>query len=188
MGLRLAQRANGGSRLHGGGSREMFNELWRGCDTREVPIGSITNGVHGPTWAAREWLELGRELLGSEDLDSLSEPETWQRLQQVDPGHMWWIRSQLRKALVEDVRARLRSSWLERGASDAELGGIATAFDPDVLTIGFARRVPTYKRLTLMLSDPDRLEKLLLDDKRPIQLIVAGKAPPARHGGKGVCT
>ena len=186
MGLRLAQRANGVSRLHGRVSREMFNELWPGFDTREVPIGSITNGVHGPTWAAPQWLELGRELLGSEDLDSLSEPETWQRLQQVDPGHMWWIRSQLRKALVEDVRARLRSSWLERGASDAELGWIATAFDPDVLTIGFARRVPTYKRLTLMLSDPDRLEKLLLDDKRPIQLIVAGKSHPADDGGKAL--
>jgi glycogen phosphorylase len=186
MGLRLAQRANGVSLLHGRVSRSMFNELWPGFDTGEVPIGSITNGVHGPTWAAPQWLELGRELLGSQELDSLSEPDTWQRLQQVDPGHMWWIRSQLRKALVEDVRARLRRSWLERGASDAELGWIATAFDPDVLTIGFARRVPTYKRLTLMLSDPDRLEKLLRDEKRPIQLIVAGKSHPADDGGKAL--
>ena len=157
MGLRLAQRANGVSLLHGRVSRAMFNELWPGFDPGEVPIGSITNGVHAPTWAAPQWLELGRELLGSDDLDSLTEPETWQRLQQVDPGHMWWIRSQLREALVEDVRARVRRSWLERGASDAELGWIATAFDPDVLTIGFARRVPTYKRLTLMLRDPERL-------------------------------
>ena len=110
----------------------------------------------------------------------------WERLQQVDPGHLWWIRSQLRAQLVDDVRARLRRSWLERGASDAELGWIATAFDPDVLTIGFARRVPTYKRLTLMLRDPDRLEKLLLDEKRPIQLIVAGKSHPADDGGKAL--
>ncbi len=186
MGLRLAQRANGVSLLHGRVSRSMFNELWPGFDPNEVPIGSITNGVHGPTWAAPQWLELGRELLGSEDLGSLSEPETWERLQQVDTGHMWWIRSQLRQALVEDVRARLRRSWLERGASEAELGWIATAFDPDVLTIGFARRVPTYKRLTLMLRDPDRLEKLLLDKKRSIQLIVAGKSHPADDGGKAL--
>ena len=186
MGLRLAQRANGVSLLHGRVSRSMFNELWQGFDPGEVPIGSITNGVHGPTWAAPQWLQLGRELLGSEDLDALTEPETWQRLQQVDTGHMWWIRSQLRQALVEDVRARVRRSWLERGASDAELGWIATAFDPDVLTIGFARRVPTYKRLTLMLRDPERLEKLLLDDKRPIQLIVAGKSHPADDGGKAL--
>ena len=183
MGLRLAQRANGVSLLHGRVSREMFNELWPGFDPSEVPIGSITNGVHAPTWAAPQWLELGRELIGG---DSPSEPAVWERLQQVDPGHLWWIRSQLRELLVEDVRARLRRSWLERGASDAELGWIATAFDPSVLTIGFARRVPTYKRLTLMLRDPDRLEKLLLDKKRPIQLIVAGKSHPADDDGKAL--
>ena len=115
-----------------------------------------------------------------------SEPATWQRLQQVDSGHLWWIRSQLRALLIDDVRARLRRSWLERGASEAELGWIATAFDPEVLTIGFARRVPTYKRLTLMLRDPERLEALLLDERRPLQLIVAGKSHPADDGGKAL--
>ncbi|MGH3523046.1 MAG: alpha-glucan family phosphorylase, partial [Mycobacterium sp.] len=183
MGLRLAQRANGVSLLHGRVSRFMFSGLWQGFDPDEVPIGSITNGVHAPTWAAPQWLQLGRELAGS---DSLSEPEVWQRLQQVDPGHLWWIRSQLRALLVDDVRERLRKAWLERGASDAELGWIATAFDPDVLTVGFARRVPTYKRLTLMLRDPDRLEQLLLDDEKPIQLIVAGKSHPADDAGKAL--
>lgn len=183
MGLRLAQRANGVSLLHGRVSRAMFNELWAGFDPDEVPIGSVTNGVHAPTWAAPQWLQLGRELAGS---DSLREPVVWQRLHQVDPAHLWWIRSQLRSMLVEDVRARLRQSWLERGATDAELGWIATAFDPNVLTVGFARRVPTYKRLTLMLRDPDRLEQLLLDEQRPIQLIVAGKSHPADDGGKAL--
>lgn len=154
-----------------------------GFDPDEVPIGSVTNGVHAPTWAAPQWLQLGRELAGS---DSLREPVVWQRLHQVDPAHLWWIRSQLRSMLVEDVRARLRQSWLERGATDAELGWIATAFDPNVLTVGFARRVPTYKRLTLMLRDPDRLEQLLLDEQRPIQLIVAGKSHPADDGGKAL--
>ncbi|WP_163730035.1 glycosyltransferase family 1 protein [Mycobacterium gallinarum] len=186
MGLRLAQRANGVSLLHGKVSRGMFNELWPGFDPGEVPIGSITNGVHAPTWAAPEWLELGRELIGNDDLGMLREPEVWGRLNEVDPGHMWWIRSQLRAKLVEDVRARLRRSWLERGASEAELRWIATAFDPNVLTIGFARRVPTYKRLTLMLRDPERLEKLLLDKDRPLQLIVAGKSHPADDGGKAL--
>ncbi|MCW2685894.1 MAG: alpha-glucan phosphorylase, partial [Mycobacterium sp.] len=162
MGLRLAQRANGVSLLHGRVSRSMFNELWPGFDPSEVPIGSITNGVHAPTWAAPQWLELGRELAGS---DSLSEPKVWERLQQVDSGHLWWIRSQLRELLVQDVRARLRRSWLERGASVADLGWIAKAFDPSVLTFGFARRVPSYMRLTLMLWVPERLERLLLDEK-----------------------
>jgi starch phosphorylase len=183
MGLRLAQRSNGVSLLHGRVSRVMFSELWRGFDPGEVPIGSITNGVHARTWAAPQWLQLGRELAGS---DSFSDPGVWLRLQEVDPGHLWWIRSQLRAQLVDDVRRRLRQSWLERGAADAELGWIGAAFDPDVLTIGFARRVPTYKRLTLMLRDPDRLEQLLLDEDRPIQLIVAGKSHPADDGGKAL--
>ncbi len=186
MGLRLAQRANGVSLLHGRVSREMFNDLWPGFDPNEVPIGSITNGVHAPTWAAPQWVALGRELIGSDDLGSLREPALWQRLQEVDPGHLWWIRSQLRETLIADVRDRLRRSWLERGASDAELGWIATAFDPSVLTIGFARRVPTYKRLTLMLRDPERLQALLLDEHRPMQLIVAGKSHPADDGGKAL--
>lgn len=185
MGLRLAQRANGVSLLHGRVSRAMFNELWPGFDRAEVPIGSITNGVHARTWAAPQWLQLGRELAGPDDA-AFSDPGVWLRLREVDPGHLWWIRSQLRALLVDDVRRRLRRSWLERGASDAELGWIAKAFDPDVLTVGFARRVPTYKRLTLMLSDPDRLERLLLNKERPIQLIVAGKSHPADDGGKAL--
>lgn len=184
MGLRLAQRSNGVSQLHGRVSRAMFNDLWPGFDAPEVPIGSITNGVHGPTWAAPEWIDLGQDLVGLED--AAREPTMWERLQQVDTGHIWWIRSQLRAKLVEDVRRRLLKSWLERGAIEAELGWIETAFDPDVLTIGFARRVPTYKRLTLMLRDPERLEALLLDESRPIQLIVAGKSHPADDAGKAL--
>ena len=107
MGLRLAQRANGVSLLHGEVSRDMFNELWAGFDTREVPIGSITNGVHARTWAAPQWLQLGQELAGS---DSFSDPGVWLRVNEVDGGHLWWIRSQLRALLVEDVRARLHRS------------------------------------------------------------------------------
>jgi len=162
----------------------MFNDLWPGFDAPEVPIGSITNGVHGRTWAAREWLQLGEEITGS--VDALREPSMWERLQEVDSGHIWWIRSQLRAKLVADVRARLRRSWLERGAIEAEIGWVANAFDPGVLTIGFARRVPTYKRLTLMLRDPRRLEELLLDEQRPVQLIVAGKSHPADDAGKAL--
>ncbi len=184
MGLRLAQRSNGVSKLHGEVSRAMFEELWPGFDSAEVPIGSITNGVHGPSWFAPEWAQLGREITGSEE--ALREPSKWQGLKQVDAGHLWWIRCQLRAKLVEDVRRRLRQSWLERGAIEAELGWISDAFDPGVLTVGFARRVPTYKRLTLMLRDPERLEALLLDESKPVQLIVAGKSHPADDSGKGL--
>lgn len=183
MGLRLAQRSNGVSRLHGRVSRTMFNGLWPDFDADEVPITSITNGVHAPSWAAAPWLQLSRDLATA---DSFSEPASWQRLQQVDPVALWSIRSQLRSLLVDEVRLRLLHSGLDRGASEAELGWIATAFDPDVLTIGFARRVPTYKRLTLMLRDPHRLEQLLLDEQRPVQLIVAGKSHPADEDGKAL--
>lgn len=184
MGLRLAQRANGVSALHGQVSRGMFDELWPGFDPPEVPIGSVTNGVHGPTWAAPEWVQLAREVAGS--AEALREPAQWERLQEVDCGRIWWIRSQLRAKLVDDVRKRLMRSWLQRGAAEAELSWVSQAFDPDVLTIGFARRVPTYKRLTLMLRDPERLEALLLDESRPIQLIVAGKSHPADDAGKAL--
>jgi len=183
MGLRLAQRANGVSRLHGEVSRGMFAALSPGFDPEEVPIGSVTNGVHAPTWAAREWVEKAGELVGPE----LSEEgRGWEKLREVDLGELWSTRNTLRATLVEEVRRRLRVSWLERGAAEAELGWIDGVFDPDVLTVGFARRVPTYKRLTLMLRDPERLRALLLDPERPVQLVVAGKSHPADDGGKAL--
>ncbi len=166
MGLRLAQRANGVSKLHGAVSRSMFGGLWSGFDTDEVPISSVTNGVHGPTWAARE--------MTSSDVDNLSDRELWR------------VRSALRERLVVEVRRRLRAAWLQRGASSLELNWTDSVFDPDVLTVGFARRVPTYKRLTLMLRDPERLRALLLHPQRPVQLVVAGKSHPADDGGKAL--
>jgi len=168
MGMRLAQRVNGVSVLHGQVSREMFAGLWPGFDTGEVPIGSITNGVHAPTWVAREVSDLGQ----SEAAAS------------ADAGRLWGIRRQLRARLVAETRRRLRESWQQRGASGAELTWIDDVLDENVLTIGFARRVPSYKRLTLMLNDPQRLAGLLLDPERPIQIVIAGKAHPADEGGK----
>ncbi|MBC3193569.1 alpha-glucan family phosphorylase [Pseudonocardia sp. C8] len=172
MGLRLAQRANGVSRLHGIVSREMFGGLWSGFDRDEVPIGSVTNGVHGPTWEAGQVTEVigepGDEVRGTSDAD------------------LWALRNTLRSRLVDEVRRRVKAAWLERGASEPELGWTDHVFDPDVLTVGFARRVPTYKRLTLMLRDPERLRALLLDPHQPVQLIVAGKSHPADDGGKAL--
>ncbi|WP_018334989.1 alpha-glucan family phosphorylase [Actinomycetospora chiangmaiensis] len=175
MGLRLAQRSNGVSQLHGEVSRGMFSSLWGGFDAPEVPIGSVTNGVHGPTWTAREMIGLtagaaaagaGPELFG------------------VSDSLLWEVRGQLRSRLVHEVRRRVRASWLDRGASEPELGWTERVFDPNVLTIGFARRVPTYKRLTLMLRDPERLKAMLLDPERPVQLVIAGKSHPADDSGK----
>jgi starch phosphorylase len=183
MGLRLAQRANGVSKLHGAVSRSMFASLWPGFDPAEVPIGSVTNGVHATTWAAREWVDKAREHIGAELLE---EGRGWERLRDVDLTELWSTRNSLRGILVDEVRRRVRASWLERGAAEAELGWVNGVFDPNVLTVGFARRVPTYKRLTLMLRDPQRLRALLLDPRRPMQLVVAGKSHPADDGGKAL--
>ncbi|NNH74581.1 alpha-glucan family phosphorylase [Nocardia uniformis] len=183
LGLRLAQRANGVSRLHGEVSRNMFAPLWTGFDATEVPIGSVTNGVHAPTWAAREWIDKARELIGDELVE---EARGWEEIGTVDLGELWSTRNTLRAVLVDEVRRRVRASWLERGAAPAELGWVDEVFDPNVLTVGFARRVPTYKRLTLMLRDPERLKAMLLDPDRPVQLVVAGKSHPADDGGKAL--
>ncbi|MFF8597651.1 alpha-glucan family phosphorylase [Streptomyces sp. NPDC015232] len=163
MGLRLARRANGVSTLHGHVSRAMFAGLWPGFDPEELPLTSVTNGVHAPTWTAPEVAALGP---GATDRE------------------LWEVRRTLRERLVLDVRQRLRASWRQRGAAAAELGWTDSVLDPDVLTIGFARRVPSYKRLTLMLRDKERLRSLLLHPERPVQLVVAGKAHPADEGGK----
>jgi glycogen phosphorylase len=197
MGMRLAQRVNGVSKLHGSVSRGMFSGLWPGFDVAEVPITSVTNGVHAPTWVAPELVELvagsadppagAAGLAGGPRLRSVADPADdptfWDRAAS-DPARIWALRRLLRARLVAEARRRLRASWRQRGASDAELIWIDSVLDEDVLTIGFARRVPSYKRLTMMLHDPDRLTALLLDPERPVQIVVAGKAHPADDGGK----
>jgi starch phosphorylase len=186
MGLRMAQRRNGVAQLHGIVSRGMFSGLWPGFDPTEVPITSVTNGVHAPTWVAREVFDLAQrgESRTATDEAGVKEAQTWEDIARVADTAIWSTRRVLRDRLVEEVRRRLKESWLQRGATEAELGWTSTVFDPDVLTIGFARRVPSYKRLTLMLRDPERLQRLLLDPERPVQLVIAGKAHPADDGGK----
>ncbi|WKX72704.1 alpha-glucan family phosphorylase [Streptomyces sp. XD-27] len=187
MGLRLAQRANGVSVLHGQVSRELFADLWPDFDAEEVPITSVTNGVHAPTWVAPEVHRLGADRIGarrSERALSVGGAGSWDFVADVPDREIWELRRSLRARLVAEVRARLYASWRQRGAGAAELGWIDGVLDPDVLTVGFARRVPSYKRLTLMLRDRDRLTELLLHPERPVQIVVAGKAHPADDGGK----
>jgi len=181
MGLRLGQRANGVSLLHGEVSRGMFNELWPGFDTSEVPITSVTNGVHLPTWMSRDIQVVAEREVGA---DAVAEGGGWEAIDKVTDAELWRVRNTLRSTLVDEIRRRLRESSLTRGMSGAEIGWTSGAFDPDVLTIGFARRVPSYKRLTLMLRDPERLRALLLDPQRPVQIVIAGKSHPADDGGK----
>ncbi|MBO0810629.1 MAG: alpha-glucan family phosphorylase [Microlunatus sp.] len=179
MGFRLAQRANGVSRLHGKVSRSMFHGLWKLFDTAEVPISSITNGVHHETWVHPRLLEVLESARG--DSDSVLDGYDWAGLERIDPATIWSMKRQMRVDLIEMARERLTASCVARGLPSDWTDDV---LDPDVVTFGFARRVPSYKRLTLMLRDPGRLKRLLTDPERPIQIVIAGKSHPDDEGGK----
>lgn len=181
MGFRLAGRANGVSLLHGEVSRRMFAHLWPGFDSEDIPITSITNGVHAPTWVSPALIDIANELFGATDCENM-----WDRMGDIPSQIFWDLKRSMRESLVHMCRQRLRDSWLQRGASEADLAWINHVLDPNILTIGFARRVPSYKRLTLMLRDPDRLKALLTNTDQPIQMVIAGKAHPADDGGKSL--
>ncbi len=179
MGLRLAQRANGVSKLHGEVSRGMFGALWPGFDPADVPITSVTNGVHAPTWTDPILLELATSRLGTTDTAACD----WNS-DAITDSDLWAVRGRMREQLVADARRRVSAAWQEQNPGVGDPGWYASLLDPGVLTIGFARRVPTYKRLTLMLHDEARLKSLLLHPDRPIQLVIAGKSHPADDEGK----
>ncbi len=181
MGMRLAQRANGVSQLHGDVSRGMFGQLWPGFDQSDVPITSVTNGVHAPTWTDPLMVRLVHEKLGTYETSTAD----WAS-EAISDEELWWVRRAMREQLVTDARARVAAAWSEENGSVAPPSWMDDLLDPDVLTIGFARRVPTYKRLTLMLHDEARLRALLTDPDRPVQLVIAGKSHPADDGGKAL--
>ncbi|MCU1373003.1 MAG: alpha-glucan phosphorylase, partial [Actinomycetia bacterium] len=181
MGLRLAGRSNAVSKLHGAVSREMFASLWPGVPVDEVPIASVTNGVHANTWTSSEMVDL----LERHVLPEWPEagPERWARMEEVGDDEVWRVREQSRERLVAYARDHLRSSVTARGA-EADAGWTSEVLDPRALTVCFARRFATYKRATLLLSQPERLKKLLLSRDRPVQFVFAGKAHPADELGK----
>ncbi len=159
--LRTSSYANGVSALHGEVSREMWQSLWPDRTADEVPIVSVTNGVH-----ARTWIDEGLDaLLGNEE--DMGTPD-FARAYQLDGDALWNAHHAAKQELLRVMRVR----------------GFGEAFDPEVLTIGFARRFATYKRANLIVSDPDRLARLLADSERPLQIVLAGKAHPADEGGK----
>ncbi|MGH2693534.1 MAG: alpha-glucan family phosphorylase [Actinomycetota bacterium] len=182
MGLRLAGRSNAVSKLHGVVSRSLFANMWPAVPPDEVPITSVTNGVHTPTWLGPEIAEvLGRRFApgwaeGGEG--------RWVRVAEIPDAEVWRARERARERLVFFIRGRLKEQMLARGASKAETTWTEEVFDPSVLTIGFARRFALYKRATLMLADARRLKRLLLSSDRPIQIVIAGKAHPLDDGGK----
>jgi starch phosphorylase len=182
MGLRLAGRSNAVSKLHGRVSRSMFSPLWPDVPEDEVPIRSVTNGVHGATWVSAEMSELLERRVLAEWGEAGA--EHWARVAQVADDELWRVREQGRANLVAFVRRHLRASLTARGVSESDLAWTEEALDPRALTVCFARRFATYKRGTLLLSQPDRLRALLLSTDRPVQFVFAGKAHPADDAGK----
>jgi glycogen phosphorylase len=184
LGLKLSRRANAVSCLHGHISRRMWAHLWPWRVEEEIPIGHITNGVHVPSWLAGQMLQLYDRNFPVGWLQRMGEPDAWQNIHQVDPGELWEVHYALKNLLLAFVRRRVSRQCRRRGESDAVVEAARNLLDPNILTIGFARRFATYKRADLIMTDPERLFRLLNDAERPIQFIFAGKAHPADEPGK----
>ncbi len=180
--LRLTSGANAVSRLHG----ETANATWQGITSR--PILGLTNGVHGPSWIGSPIVELLEDLGANlDDLDaSLEAGRFWERLERIPGRDLWDAHLRQKRELAIFARGRLRSQFARHGEAPAVLAELETALDPEILTIGFARRFATYKRAGLLFSDIDRLARMIWDEQRPIQVVFAGKAHPADRPGQKV--
>ncbi len=184
LALHMSSSRNGVSKLHGQVSRKLWSGVWPGLPIEEVPIKSVTNGVHTPTWISFDLANLYDRYLGPEWQEKSTDERTWAGINQIPDIELWRMHERRRERLVSFARARLREQFTRRGASASELAGAEEVLDPEALTIGFARRFATYKRANLLLQDLQRLSRLLGDTKRPVQIIFAGKAHPRDNPGK----
>ena len=184
LALRLSAYSNAVSKLHGRISRKMWHRIWPGVPEREVPITSITNGVHLHSWLSDEFARLYDRYLGPRWLDDPLNQRIWDRVGEIPDSEVWRAKERLRERLVTFARGRLRSQFERFGSHRVKVAAVEEALDPEILTIGFARRFATYKRATLILRDLPRLRRLLLDRERPVQLVFAGKAHPNDHQAK----
>jgi len=185
LALRMSRTANGVSRRHGGVARAMWRALWPERPIDDVPITHVTNGVHLPSWLGAAMRRLLDRHLGEHWPQRAAEPAIWAALDAVPDKELWAVRNQQRAELVDFVRDRSMADRLARGEAREYVQAASRAFDPGVLTIGFARRVATYKRLHLLVQDPDRSLRLLAGE-RPIQIVLAGKAHPSDDEAKHV--
>ncbi len=184
LGLKLSRRANAVSNLHGHVTRRMWAHLWPWRVEEEIPIGHITNGVHIQSWLAWQMQQLYDRYFPANWMHRMGEPDVWQVIHEVDPGELWETHYALKNLLLAFVRRRVSRQCRRRGESDEVVEAARNILDPNVLTIGFARRFATYKRATMLLNDPDRLSAMINDPERPVQFIFAGKAHPADEPGK----
>ena len=178
LALKIAGKKNGVSKLHGAVSRELFGDIWTNISSNESPITYVTNGVHTCSWLAPNLKELYNEYLEPFWQDKIYLEDTWKKIEKI-PDERLWKEHQIRKEKLllkasENVTKRLK----ENGASYEDIKQITSKLNPNALTIGFARRFATYKRATLIFKDLERITQILNDEKRPVQLIFAGKAHP----------
>ena len=184
LALRLSSGANGVSKLHGEVARGMWSLTWNGVPVDEVPITSITNGIHTRSVISRDLSDLYDRYLGPGWVNSPDDHSIWKRIDEVPDTELWRTHERRRERLVNFARIRLASQYENRGAPDTELKICREVLNPDALTIGFARRFATYKRATLILRDPERLKRILTNTACPVQFIIAGKAHPQDAAGK----
>jgi starch phosphorylase len=184
LAIRLANTTNGVSKLHGRVSRKMWRNIWPDLPESEIPISSITNGVHTRSWLAAEMAQLYDRYLGIQWEDRPTDYGIWKRVDHIPDAELWRTHERRRERLVAFARSRLRMQLQRRGAPPSEIARADEVLDPEALTIGFARRFATYKRGSLIFKDLDRLSAIINGKDRPVQFIFAGKAHPRDNGGK----
>jgi starch phosphorylase len=184
LALRLSYLSNGVSQIHGEVSRRIFGSVYPGVPTDEVPITSITNGVHTRSWLSRDMAHLLDQYLGPQWVDDPLNQAIWQRVELIPDAELWRSHERLRERLVGFARRRVKQQLIARGAPPAEVDAADELLDPEALTLGFARRFAPYKRATLLMHDVERLVRILNDPDRPVQILVAGKAHPKDEPGK----
>jgi starch phosphorylase len=184
LAIRMSAHVNGVSREHGRISRKMWRSMWPDMPEDLAPIRSITNGIHGPTWVAPEMNYLYSKYLGPDWDAHRDDSAMWHRVTEIPDSELWAIRLTLKRKLMSLIRERARAGWMDRRFEATQVLASGTLLDPEALTIGFARRFATYKRAPLILSSLARLQPLLQDHWRPVQIIFAGKAHPADEPGR----
>ena len=178
LALKHAGKKNGVSKLHGAVSRELFGEVWPEIAPNESPITYVTNGIHTCTWLAPTFKELYNKYLTPYWQEKIHNNDTWKDIKNIPDEELWKIHVQRKERLFKFVRENVTNRLRTNGMHYDEINEIVSKLNPNALTIGFARRFATYKRATLIFNDLERITQILNDEKRPIQLIFAGKAHP----------
>ena len=184
LAMKLSYHSNGVSELHGEVSRRMWADVWPDLPEEQLPLTSITNGVHQKSWLSDDMTDLLIRYLGTRWLDEQSSEQLWRKVSRIPDAELWRTHRKGTAKLVDYARLSLRNQLNQLDASAKELASAAEVLDPEILTIGFARRFATYKRGTLLLQDKERLAAILNHPERPVQIVFAGKAHPADHQGK----